>query len=485
MASFDIGSLSPLTQQLMEMNKMRGRTSSVSPALQLVTQPQQQPPQQLGALSVQQSPATSPGARYAPKNNRTIAAQGLLDMPDAQRPSLIDAFRDPNDVSNRGLVNLGLGLATGKGLGDSLARGIAGYQEGVDQGNQIAAEQIAQQNALRQQRIENANASQRLTLDQNQDSRAAELQPYKIAAEKAGIMDQTPDGGMVNKLTGEYIPPDPRIQAAVLKQLEAEGKIRVDIAAASAHASNIVNPDYRPGYTYQQGDGTIWETTFNGNNGQREYTNTRSGEVKSTLPKDAIRIDQSPVGAAARASGKVYGADEASAAQGAAEAYGVKSQLAALKQTAVGQTGSTLMMTAGRALSQFMGFEIGDIDQTNIDVARQMIADRALEAAQRMKGQGQITENERAMLAMTIPKLENDPEAFNTIIDILSKAEDRKIALYEGWESASPEVRARGWGSYAYQANKKQFSEGAFDPPPSQTGIYKNKTSTGVGYTIE
>jgi hypothetical protein len=454
MASFNYGALAPLTQQLMQM------------------QPRQ-PAQGQGILA-----SNSP-------NKRDVAAEGLLDMPTNQRPGLIDAFRNPNDVSNRGLVNLGLGLATGKGWQDSLARGIAGYQEGVDQGNQLAAEDIVKQNALRQQRIENASNAQQLQLRTNADQRDAELQPYKIAAEQAGVIDQTPDGGMVNKLTGEYIPPDPRIQAAYLKQLEAEGKIKVQVAAAQAHASNIVNPDYRPGYTYQQGDGTIWETTFNGNNGQREYTNTRSGEVTSTLPKDAIRIDQSPVGAAARASGKIYGADEASAAQGAAEAYGVKSQLAALKQTAVGQTGSTLMMTAGRALSQFMGFEIGDIDQTNIDVSRQMIADRALEAAQRMKGQGQITENERAMLAMTIPKLENDPEAFNVIIDILSKAEDRKIALYEGWENASPEVRARGWGSYSYQANKKQFSDGSFDPPKSQTDTYKSRTSTGVGYTIE
>jgi hypothetical protein len=255
---FNLAALAPLTRQLMAMKP-------------------RQPAQGQGILSNPNAP------QQMTANRRDVAAEGLLEMPSTKRPSLIDAFRNPNDVSNRGLVNLGLGLMTGQGWQDSLARGIAGYQEGVDQGQQIELEQWAKENQLRQQRIENANASTRLGLDQNADARAAELQPYKIAAEKAGIIEQTPDGGFVNKLDGTYYPPDPRIQAAVLQQLEAEGAIKVRIAGASAAAAAANNPTNYQSANVQLEDGSIVGGRFNPDRGQLEVRDANGSWVSAPV----------------------------------------------------------------------------------------------------------------------------------------------------------------------------------------------------------
>lgn len=263
--AIDLSMLAPLTQQLMQM-----QPPASQPAMQMQTQPTQ-PVQGQGILS---SDSTK---------KREIAAQGLLDVPKAERPGLLEAFSNPTDVSNRGLMNLGLGLMSGKGIFDSLSRGIAGYQQGVDQGNQINAEQFARENALRQQRIENANAAQRLQLDTNADARATELQPLKVAAEKAGLIEQTPDGGFVNKLTGEYTPPDPRIQAAILKQLEAEGRIKVQIAGASAAAAAANNPTNFQSSNIQLDDGSIVGGRFNPDRGQLEIRDKDGRWVQAPL----------------------------------------------------------------------------------------------------------------------------------------------------------------------------------------------------------
>jgi hypothetical protein len=56
-------------------------------------------------------------------------------------------------------------------------------------------------------------------------------------------------------------------------------------------------------------------------------------------------------------------------------------------------------------------------------------SDMALSAASRMRGQGQITENERKLLADTVAQMGNSPEAAKYILDYMDAVSDRSIAL--------------------------------------------------------
>ncbi len=198
------------------------------------------------------------------KNRRDSALSDMIaEFPTSKAPGILDAFSNPNDITNRGLVGMGVGLMSGKGIWDSLAQGISGWQQGVDQGQQNAIQNWQLENQARQQRLENARADKRLSIDEAANARSEKLLPLEMAAKEAGLLEQTPDGGYFNKQTREYIPPDPRIQEAYLKQLEAEGRIKVQIAGASAAASAANTPTHYQSTNLALPDGSIVSGRFN------------------------------------------------------------------------------------------------------------------------------------------------------------------------------------------------------------------------------
>lgn len=81
-------------------------------------------------------------------------------------------------------------------------------------------------------------------------------------------------------------------------------------------------------------------------------------------------------------------------------------------------------------LAELSGYDVFGIDLSDRGVAQQQIATMNVAASQALRGQGQVTEFERKLLADTLPQMTSDPAAAKRVIEILKKAEQRKIEQY-------------------------------------------------------
>lgn len=100
--------------------------------------------------------------------------------------------------------------------------------------------------------------------------------------------------------------------------------------------------------------------------------------------------------------------------------------------------GATQGGGAGAKLALYQGINAvfpGAIDTKETEIARNSYASMALTAAERMKGQGQITEQERKLLADTVAQLGNSPAAANYIMDYMEAAARRHLAKAEALQS--------------------------------------------------
>lgn len=70
----------------------------------------------------------------------------------------------------------------------------------------------------------------------------------------------------------------------------------------------------------------------------------------------------------------------------------------------------------------------GLFDTANAESLKNTYSEMALQAAYKMKGQGQVTENERRMLSDTVATLGNTPKAAAYIMDFMEAVADREIA---------------------------------------------------------
>lgn len=81
-------------------------------------------------------------------------------------------------------------------------------------------------------------------------------------------------------------------------------------------------------------------------------------------------------------------------------------------------------------------------------------------AAERMKGQGQITENERELLRSTLGNPETmTKQSFERAMAILIKGEQRAVNLVEAWNASTGFEKSMGFSSFAADYYKKQVAD--------------------------
>ena len=96
-------------------------------------------------------------------------------------------------------------------------------------------------------------------------------------------------------------------------------------------------------------------------------------------------------------------------------------KVAAVEQT-LNEVGSDTGPLQGSAFGQSIGGILNTNAQQKRDLLAAQIADLELDIAKmKLKGQGQITESERAIARATLPKLTNNPEANMAILDNLKR----------------------------------------------------------------
>ena len=89
------------------------------------------------------------------------------------------------------------------------------------------------------------------------------------------------------------------------------------------------------------------------------------------------------------------------------------------------------------AFAQAVNGVLGDgtINTAATEIAKSSFSDMALAAAAKMRGQGQITESERALLKDTVAQLGNSPEAAAYIMNYMEAAANRALAKAQALQS--------------------------------------------------
>ena len=90
-------------------------------------------------------------------------------------------------------------------------------------------------------------------------------------------------------------------------------------------------------------------------------------------------------------------------------------------------------LAAAQTINGLVGSEVFKTGPS--ELAKTTFSDMALTAATRMRGQGQITESERKILADTVAKLGNSPEALGYIMNYIEAAATRSLSKAQALQS--------------------------------------------------
>jgi len=275
------------------------------------------------------------------------------------------------------------------------------------------------------------------------------------------------------------------VAAGVDPQVARRAAMTGDLSGINA--TTMASNSSQQGTDFYTPKGEYVKEVFNKRNGKLEYHNATTGETLTTLPSGSFRTASSPFKEINKASGE----DINNAYTNANAAGGRIEQLNRLQQIGQGITGPDLLSRAGRGIAEALGMPIGQFDPANISQFKRELADMAVTASQRLRGQGQITESERRLLIETLPAIDTNPQAFRTVINILKSAEQRKVEQVQAWEGSSSEDKKDGWQAFQFRFRSK-LERGQGDSPQEtpQRGATPSvskpsSTSTGVKWQLK
>jgi hypothetical protein len=459
-------------------------SQGVDPALEeeLIREMQAEEAQNQGLLAQPLQSAPPQGNRRdAIGMARSQNALPSLVPQEYKSKGILDRFKSGfsnfgRQAPDQALLALSAGLL--KGAGDpngnffsSLGQGLEGYGAGVDAERAAFenSEQKRTQGLYQQENLRLAQEDNQLARDRfAADGPLRELQIKELEMKlKSGEIVELENGILYNKTTGETI--------TAASEAVIAAKARVAAAEAEAQARYSPLGKSQQGNTFVDADGNYYHGIFQPGGGYL-FQNASDGTVSKTLPEGAMRVEDSGLKYATKADETA----ETALYDSAISAPGNIARLDRLQAAAQGNTGQTYLADMARYISTRFNIPLGEFDPSNISQAKQIIADLAVDASKRMKGQGQITEFERKMLLDASLKLDMDPKAFNTVVEIMKKAEMRSQELYDAWMNAPTSERAQGFRQFVYQYSKRFNQEGG----PNATGTGQSTTSTGVGWSI-
>ena len=218
------------------------------------------------------------------------------------------------------------------------------------------------------------------------------------------------------------------------------------------------NYGYQDGGVFQTEDGRMVTRTFNRDTGKNEIVDLGTG---LTRVQDAGEKKRNELNAV----------DENTAAKDAETQYTRLSNIDRMYQlTYSGSMGPGAAMSLARFAAKNLGIDVGDISAEEMDRIAAIQSQFELDGAQLMKGQGQITENERKIIARLAPQIDTDPEAAREILRIMSDVSKREIATWEEYDDAPPEQKADGYAVFKARKarrERKQQTENVANPTPS------------------
>lgn len=302
-----------------------------------------------------------------------------------------------------------------------------------------------------------------------------EAQARHMNAQADQIAQQMQDGTIANLGDGVIMirkPGEAPQRVVVAPELLSLAQSKVN--AERARIALMDRDKYMKGEMVNGPDGQTYMTRYNGKDGVWEFGNTSTGEWSKNVPGGPL---MRPQDTGARKAGELAAVDENDGYKAATQAAGkianYDRMLSILGSSGVG-AGATA--EARRQLGEFLGTDIGDMNLADKQVQNSLIRQMEIEAAGQFKGQGQITENERAILRQSIASLDQDPKAFSAIVDIFRKRAQKQVDLMIGWDAMKPDQRS------AQPFAKYQFG---FYNRPDKPQPETYKTPSGLSYTVE
>jgi len=221
------------------------------------------------------------------------------------------------------------------------------------------------------------------------------------------------------------------------------------------------------GNLYYDNNRNAYREVFDPNLGRYRYhviTGSNAGSILDTLPPNAMRAEDSPFKTISREEGDYFVKAQNRAIAAPERISGYKRLLEQGRDAA----GVDFFSKLGRGTALFTGKQIGRFDPDNITAYKRDLADQMVAAAERMKGQGQITENERTLLRDTLGNPETmTKKSFEAAMAILIKGEQRAINLMEAWNASTAFEKTIGFSNFSADYYKKQVGEQS-DAPDNQ-----------------
>jgi len=107
------------------------------------------------------------------------------------------------------------------------------------------------------------------------------------------------------------------------------------------------------------------------------------------------------------------------------------------KQLGGAGVGAGVLQSALRNVVSIVGMDLAGVNINDMQALQQSLAGGQLDAAlAKMQGQGAISDNERRLLASTIPSMATNPAVARRVIDTLQTAAQRNVRLMEDYEGA-------------------------------------------------
>jgi len=247
-------------------------------------------------------------------------------------------------------------------------------------------------------------------------------------------------------------------QSNLLTNLSRGLLTQPDISSALAKAQELTqdqefgnqqfaNKGYSMGQVYMAPNGRdMYEAVFDRAKGKMMYKNTTTGEFVDKLPPASVPYSQSGESSFNIQSGKDL-AHFRDAVQGIPRSMRNITSLRQLIDSSEDFVGPTVSASIRRNLANTFGLEFGG-NLDDVTEARRALRDMMVESAKALKGQGQITENERKMLADSLANPENmTPNALNKALDILEKGLRGKIAKMDAWRNTG--LNASEWADWS------------------------------------
>ena len=247
-------------------------------------------------------------------------------------------------------------------------------------------------------------------------------------------------------------------QSNLLANLSRGLLTQPDISSALAKAQELTQDQifgntqfaqkgYQMGQVYMGPDGKIYEAIFDRASGKMMYRS--EGQMVDALPAGAIPYSQSGEGSFNIASGKSLASFNDSIGRIPQSMRNIKSLRNLLASSGEQFVGPTVMNSFMRSMATSFGVDFGG-DLDDLTEAKRALKDMMVESAQRLKGQGQITENERKMLADSLANIETlTPKALIKALDILEKGMKNTMAKADAWANSG--LRPNQW--YEWSTN--------------------------------